>query len=384
MILDDVPAVDVMDFDEAPSLGRDLAALVVIKGFHQIEQNERYTRRLIEGGPLGRIDIREYRQGVAFAAILDEDFLSDGNFSRSEVCFFGLEPHWVDFAGDWMIIAFGDELLFYDCRSGETRRLKNAWFGQIHSAVVSPDRRHVLVTSTGFDSIVECEIQTGLVTWRWCAWEHGFDVAGEGHQIRLADHGAGGASPLVLVDGRPAVLTSGGRQFGLPMRLQTCHINHARYAGGDVLAVFFHQGAVFRIDRRTGAHIECLRGLRCPHGLFPANAAEYFISDTQSGRILFLDREFAPKRALGIANLPNIVAARSRATEWLQCTDLHEGGLLCAVDVHRSQIHILDVAARRRRSINAPRHWAMQRVVPVTPANPIRARLGRPEAPTGA
>jgi UDP-glucose 4-epimerase len=376
-MLDDVPTIDALEFEESADLGRDLSAFLIIKGFHQIEQNERYKRRLAEGGPLGRIDVRKYRKGSISLISLDTDAITDEHLPGAGIHFSGLEPHWIDFLGDWLIVTFCDEVVLHNSRSGEVRRLNNPWFGQIHSAVASSDLRRILVTSTGFDSIVECEFQTGHIIWRWSAWEHGFNLTSEGQHIRLAGGEEGQASPRVAVNGRLATLSSGGRQFGLPMRLQTCHINHARYAADDILAVFFHQGAVFRIDRRTGSHMKCLGGLKCPHGLFPTKDAEYLLSDTQVGRILFLDGELRPRRALSISNMPNVVPARRKATEWLQCTDLDEKGLLCAVDVHRSQIHLFDMASRRRRSIGVPGHWAMQRVVPV-PATRGPAELGTP------
>src|SRR5438874_3477075 len=228
-MLDDVSTVDTLRFKKSPDWSRDLSAFVIIKGFHQREQNERYKRRLAEGGPLGRVDVRKYRKGSISLASFDKDELTDEDLSSSGIHFSGLEPHWIDFMGDWLIVAFCDEVVLHNSRSGEVRRVNSPWFGQIHSAVASPDLRRILVTSTGFDSIVECEFQTGRMIWRWSAWEHGFNLTSEGQHIHLAGSGEGQASPRVSVNGRLATLSSGGRQFGLPMRLQTCHINHARY-----------------------------------------------------------------------------------------------------------------------------------------------------------
>jgi hypothetical protein len=346
------------------NLGRDIALFILVKGFRQLEQNERYTRILSEGGPIGRADAREYNQGVAFLTFLADDSITDVQYKSSELAFFEIEPNWIDFYAERLVLTAGNELLLFDLNTRESVRVPSPWFGQLHSAVFSPDGGRIIVTSTGFESIIELDVMTRMSLWHWCAWHHGLSQGVSGHTIHtksLAGNAAGG--PEVQVLGEPVNLSRGTRPFGLPVRLQACHINQSIYDAEDIFAVLFHQGAIIQIDRTSGSHAVRLSGLKYPHGLFRVGLNEYIISDTQSGRFCFLNDVLEITRIVTLDGLPGIRPDRQRATEWLQCTDRVGDTLFAVVDTHRSKIHLIDVDARTRRSIDVPPDWSVQRAV---------------------
>ena len=173
-------------------------------------------------------------------------------------CFEG-ERLWVTLRGPSAIAALDGH--------GE-RRWARPWLMNPHTlAPCGPGRW--LLTSSGTDTIAEVDAW-GAVHWRWRAWEHGLGVRPDGAPYRFdptRDHG-----DYVGVAADHAV-----------------HPNSALPDGDHVLATFFHQGVIARIDRRTGGWTVALDGLDRPHALRRAPWG-YTVADSQRGRVLRLDR----------------------------------------------------------------------------------------------
>ncbi len=154
------------------------------------------------------------------------------------------------------------------------------------------------------------------------------------------------------------------QSVGLPLRLQSCHINQAIYGESeeDILAVQFHQGAVIAIDRAGVASTKA-SGLCYPHGLTRLDDGRYLIADTQRGAAHFMDKNFGITSSISLCGLLGIRADRSSCTEWLQFIDVINCGIYCISDTHRSQFHIVDMINCTRFSIDIPSKWSLQRVV---------------------
>lgn len=364
--------LDVAAFDYDASLGVDRRAFIVLKGFNQLaivkKIVERKGNKTFGLTAVTNVTERRYSQGlVAFASLGTEAFDGDALAPRLECT----EPFEVSVRGDDLAVTSGYRFLVFDLAAGACKEYTTDWMSYLHTIEFSRDGRRVLVAATGLDTILEIDLASGAVVWEWNAWDHGINyvkLTGEyltrnrDQARRLAEEHPG--EEIRLIEDPRDLPREGIATHHSPMNLNGAHYGMA----GRILATGFHRPDLFIIDP-DGSHRTHDLGLVNPHS-FRRYAAGYMVADTGTGRLLLLGDEFAATTVVDLSNLPADSAKKSGFGEWLQtASPLNEHGLFACVDALRDGVHIVDIAARRRRFITNPPEWTIQSVMDA----PIRA-----------
>jgi hypothetical protein len=147
----------------------------------------------------------------------------------------------------------------------------------------------------------------------------------------------------------------------LPTAKRTAFINSAVYDAaipGSILATFFHEGSVFRIDMDTGKAERIIEGLQKPHG-----AKNYMdalmVTSTGSGEVIVFGMH--EKQIYGFTELegkPELL----KDMEWLQ-NAIHTGNYMIALDSNRTSFVVFDPKKRLYDSISYDLNWAIQDAV---------------------
>lgn len=156
--------------------------------------------------------------------------------------------------------------------------IRSPLFSQLRS--IRRTENGLLVTSSGVDAILEVDF-AGKILWSWWATEHGYTQAhGGGTRIvdREIDH----------------------RLKCYPGRMQTTHMNSAivdPYDPAKIITVLFYQGALARIDRKTGKTEVVVEGLSGPHHIRP-HSKGYMVSNSRKGQVILFDRDFKAREVI--------------------------------------------------------------------------------------
>ncbi|MGH8887287.1 MAG: hypothetical protein ACRDYX_19405 [Egibacteraceae bacterium] len=163
-------------------------------------------------------------------------------------------------------------ILVLDRELRPVREFSHQYLNDPHTLRAAHDG--LLVANTGLDGLLLLAPQGDLL-WSWLAVDHGFthDRLGNRRWIDLdADH----------------------RDRDYPTLLQTTHLNSALEDPNDrglIYASLFHQGAIVRIDRRTGATMVVGAGLDHCHSIRSTDEG-FVVCDTRGCRLVHYDREF--------------------------------------------------------------------------------------------
>jgi hypothetical protein len=240
----------------------------------------------------------------------------------------------------------------------ERFELHDPWFSYIHTVSFNPQHEdRILVTSSGFDCIIEYDFRTGKKCWEWFAWENGLDTARhpeDGRPVkvtRLAEQARNyqkqGVEHLYIAD--PAT-------DHLPTAQRTAFINTAHYhPNNEILATLFHEGSLRKIDRDSGASEVVLAGMKSPHG-GQAHAGELWCTNTGGGAVWCARPESQERyHFTGLAHK----AAEMGEAEWLQNT-LMLDQLRITIDANRNAFVVWDPQQKLYDLLAFDANWAVQ------------------------
>ncbi|MFA5894823.1 MAG: hypothetical protein WC851_03550 [Candidatus Shapirobacteria bacterium] len=343
--VENVMVVDLSKFTEDKRLGDGLRWIIQLKGFNRQDRLEKRNDE-VASGATGSISHREISQGAIIVTDdlpMDDDILGD-NDVQIRIDTPDTRGLVKDDNGD---VFFGAVDKVYKLDKNDLRikevPLKSSWLAFIHSISISPDQTRLLVTSAGFDRIIEFDIASGQPTYTWNAWENGFDKsyatkAPINMTINSADYSSG---------------------LGLPPGLRTAFPNSSIYAGEYILATFFHHGFV-KIDKTTNTAVSLDENLKHPHSVTTLSNSQIMVTDTGNGRAVVYNEEFGRSAVLDFTNLPQIESARGM--EWLQQVKEVTGypGLYTAIDSNRESIYLFDLQKKLIRKAKIQSNWVLQ------------------------
>ncbi|MGC9309476.1 MAG: hypothetical protein ACP5D2_02150 [Candidatus Nanoarchaeia archaeon] len=176
-------------------------------------------------------------------------------------------------------------------------RIKNNLFNDIHFIENFKDS-HLLVSSTGTDSLIEIDISKKVPSWTWLATEQGYNK-----------------NPLGKI--REINRDKDYSKVDTITPEHTTHLNSAIYKDEiNILGVLFHQGKLILINKNTNNSKVLLEGLKCPHSIRKISRG-YVLSNTLNGEIIILDNNL------------NIINKIKRDFNWLQdAIELKDGTFL--------------------------------------------------------
>jgi hypothetical protein len=315
---------------------------------------------------VGRDSWRPYYNGKLMIVSSDCDEITNSTrFASRDFT----EPYDVAFSRSSIFVTTGNGVSELDFALKERRTWSCDWFAQIHAIDISSDERRLLVTSSGFDGLLEFDVESQQRRWEWFAFDHmnyesttSYCVTGsEADAIRRK---RSGHSAVVVDEPRKW----GG--YGLPTRYRL-HLNDARYSDPDrILITMAHLGACFTINRSSASAVPLLTGLQAPHGLVNLPGGGLCVADTRRGRILILGEGGAVKRAIYFQGLPGLTDRRRDGFEWIQNVASMAPNVL--FDGGRDCIWLIDIVRRTYRGIKTPSDWRIHRALTV----PAFAGLG--------
>lgn len=347
------------DYRPDPDLGRGLRLALSVKRIAGGKDRVFPPAPNSRPDHVGRDSWRPYYSGLILASNVHENAIPEvgatGDWRRHFI-----EPYDFAFLGHTLAVSVGNGVAIVDRRTGTTHIIRSPWFAQVHAIHASPSKDRLLVTSSGFDAILEVTLKDDSIEWEWFSFEQGYAASTSAWRVtRSADEALelrqNGLRPILA--GPLDDLES----FGIPT-LHRAHVNDARYLGADrITCTIAHLGHALIIDKRTKHSDVVVTGLKAPHGLVPTPAG-FVLCDTQRGRLLVLDAGCNVQREIRLAGLPAAdVLWRRDGPEWLQTATSGAEKLLVLVDEVRNSLWVVDIERETYRRITHPKTWRVHR-----------------------
>lgn len=162
-----------------------------------------------------------------------------------------------------------DHWIYKISRGTISRWMDNKLFNCIHGISGATDGK-ILITSTGVDALLEIDLCSGALSYDWLATENGYHLQ-PGGKSRFIDR---------AVDYQ-------GVEFSTLEH--TTHVNSSlQFSHREILATFFHQGQLVKINKDNG-HVEVvLSSLVNPHNIRKGKSG-FIVSDTNGKRVIKLN-----------------------------------------------------------------------------------------------
>lgn len=344
-------SVDLGDFevDEAFFDASDL--LLTVKSFNLREIRRRYLKSKSRS-KTGSVERREPAMGGLVSVHIEE-----GDITSQTILGKYTEARGIGVRNGKIAFSSEDEIYIFSGDSGHPAVISHPWLSYVHTVKFNEDASRLLVASSGVDSLLEFDVDTGVCVWEWVAWEHGLQRGEnpETGKLHYLTRDTAEAEQLES-DGKKVLLIQNPGEEKLPTAMRAAFTNSAEYEMADsVIATFFHFGEVRRIDRSTGEMETIISGLEKPHGGMPYHSG-YLATDTAGGRVVqqatngmneFLFTRL-PGKAEAVQNL-----------EWLQTSHWDEEQIV-TVDSNRTNLTFYSPAHRKRMHVQYNPDWAVQ------------------------
>ncbi len=171
--------VDINGFECDDSFYPLIDLVLTIKGFDLQAIRERYVEsRKNRSGKAGSVERRE----VGLGGIVSLS-LSKGQVVNDRVIKKINEPRAIDLSSSGELLAIGAENRVYLIDNSGVRKIDDPWFSYIHTVDLSEDLQHILVSSSGYECLVEFDLTTLKKSFEWFAWENGFNKRKKLHSL---------------------------------------------------------------------------------------------------------------------------------------------------------------------------------------------------------
>jgi hypothetical protein len=243
------------------------------------------------------------------------------------------------------------------------RSITDPFFKSIHCIDRLGDS--LLVTSTGFDTLIEINNKNFARSWIWHAWENGYSQSPSGWHItssedlhnKLSAYG----KKVIFVD----KLNPKSAKNALPTPRQTTHINSAVYSQyGTILTTLFHQGCLLEIDPKTGNSRVILSGMKNPHHVTRLNiyGKNYTaVTDTARGILNILDEKLRLETSV---DFKKQIGRYTNGFHWLQSVCAVDENIVVGVDGVLHNLIVVDLLNGVFRKIKYDDFWYIHTVFP--------------------
>jgi hypothetical protein len=257
--------IDISNFKHDKTFYDKFELLISIKSFDLLAIRKRYLEsKKNKNKRTGSIERRAVTEGGIAKLTIE-----NGQIKNCIILNSFAEPRGIDYHQG--IISFSSENKVYIIRDNKCYCITDPWFSYIHTCKINPfDNNKVLVSSSGYDCIMEYDYISNTKTFEWFAWENGFEYGIDpesGDKIYLSRLKEKAAE--YKNKGLNYMLIDASKDSFLPTSKRAAFINSVVYNPKDnnqIIATFFHEGAVYGIDRISGKTTAILDGLLNPHG----------------------------------------------------------------------------------------------------------------------
>ncbi len=349
--------IDLNTFKRDSGFYKPKSFLVTVKSFDLQKIRERYLKsRKNKSGRIGSVERREITQGGLVYVEIE-----NGYIRSYEILSFLTEPRGIDIAKD--MIAVSTENVVHVIKDEGIERIDDPWFSYIHTVKFNhchaADR--LLISSSGYDCIFEYDLGNFQKSWEWFAWENGFEKGynpATGKDIYLT-RGSEEAS-YYRVTGKDHLYIDDPANQSLPTAQRAAFINSVVYdcnEKGKLLATFFHEGAVYRINMADGSCEKILEGMKSPHG-GRNYGNRYMATSTATGELVFSDG-----KKISFAALPG-KPDELGDLEWLQNSALFDDCII-TIDANRNSFVLLNPDKMKYDLIPFDHNWAIQDIAEI-------------------
>lgn len=350
---------DVSHFKRDKDFYGKIDLLLTVKSFDLQAIRKRYLdSKKRKSGRAGSVTRREPGMGGLTGVTL-----KSGKAINEQVLWKAKEPRGIDYKHGRLAISAENEVYVVD-EGGATRTLRHDWFSYIHTVAWSPfDNDRLLISSSGLDILHEFDVQSEKPTFEWLAWEHGFPTGLDpevNRQVVLTRNKQEAsrmeeAGLLVKLIENPA-------NTHLPTAMRAAFINSVTYDPihpDQILATFFHEGAVYGISRKSGLVKPLLKGLKNPHG-GRRDKSGLMATSTGTGKVYW--KRGGTEHVFDLSNLPGKPEELGEM-EWVQNTGVH-GEFWIAIDSNRTSFVAIDPENQLFDLIPYDSNWAVQDMIP--------------------
>lgn len=347
--------VDITTFRRDKSFYPELQLLLTIKSFDLKEIRKRYLlSRQNQSGRTGSGGKRPTAIG-GIAALT----LRNGTISVEMLAHLS-EPRGITSNERYLCISSENKVFVISAYG--IRTLTNPWFSYIHGLDIDQNDK-LLISSSGFDMVFEYDLGTFRPSFEWCAWEHGFnksvDPMNREHVLITRDEKE---FKQYHEQGQKAMLISDPAIHSLPTARRAAFINSVTYHTENqdsFAATFFHEGAVYEIDKCNGGVVRRMHGLTNPHG-GRYHRGEWIAASTAQGALIRSNKAFS------IRNLPGKPPELAEM-EWVQNVAVL-GELYILIDSNRCALILLHLDKQLYDVLPLDEQWAVQDMLPCRPS----------------
>jgi len=233
------------------------------------------------------------------------------------------------------------------------------WLSYIHTVQINEKNPNtILISSSGFDAIFEFNYKNNQKIYEWFAWENGFNAGFDpatGNKIYLT------RLPEIhkqhIEDKIQHLYISDPKTQTLPTARRAAFINSVVYSNKPetLLATFFHEGAVFEIEKSTGKATRVLDKLKNPHG--GQNFHDKFMAtSTAQGELVIGDTQLQHRYQISKLSGKPVELADM---EWIQNSIKLDDNFIC-IDSNRNAFIIFNPEKRLIDLIPYDSNWAIQ------------------------
>ena len=359
----DFKKIDISKFQRNSSFYGEIPLLLSVKSFDLEAIRKRYIKsKQNVSSRVGSVERRKITTGGIVKLTI-----KNGTLTQEEILTKIPEPRGIDSFND--LIAISSENKVFIISGIDIKEISNPWFSYIHT--VNFDRKSaekILVSSSGYDAIFEYDLKTKSKTYEWFAWENGFShgydpqtgkkfylTRKEEDYLRYKEQG------------EECIFISDPVKQILPTAKRSAFINSVVYDPENhenIIATFFHIGAVFNINRISNKTSKKLDGLKSPHGGQKFKNA-YLGTSTSGGMVVAgtLDQKVGyyfnslPGKPKYIGDL-----------EWLQNSIVVDDNIV-TIDSNRNSFVIFNPEKKYIDIIPFNMNWAIQDLIVSVPTS---------------
>lgn len=354
--IQDVDRVDLTTFSANNQLACEVQLLLQLKGFNRLERLERRDKQ-VQKGQSGSSTQRAVAQGavIHFGLIGNSEHVDQ---LQQYHHFSLLDSRGVALQRDGTALVGSVNAIYQlNLVTGEMSQklIESPWLAFVHSLAISPSGERMIVLSSGFDRIIEVDIDSGRVNREWIAWQHGYNRSNDGQTVVMA------AADGSIVDGHTLIINSpddypGG--LGLPPNLRTAFPNSAIYLNDhELLVTLFHHGMV-KINLETGETSSIDDALAHAHAIHRTDHG-FIVADTAHGCAIEYNELFERTRVIDFSAMEGL-SPETNGRQWLQFIAPYGNGQYVAVDSNRHQVVFIDMLNRCIRKLPYNPNWVVQ------------------------
>lgn len=345
--------IDIYQFKKDNQFYGKIDLLLTIKSFELGKIRQRYieSRKKSNSGRSGSVKRREIAMGgIAKVSV------ESGELSNVKVLSKLKEPRGLASKMNKFAISSENRVYILD-KNGKSDQISNPWFSYIHTVDFSPAGERLLISSSGFDVLMEYELGVNKKCWEWFAWENGFNKGmdpEDGKEFILS-------RKPIQDQGIPLKVIADPENQSLPTAMRAAFINSALYDERDesqIIATFFHEGAVFGIHKKNGKATRLLENLKNPHG--GRRTKEFLMATSTAGGEVVLRKEGIDYR-YDFSSIPGKEKGME-GLEWLQNSIYHKGNII-TIDSNRTSFVIFNPELKKYDVIPYNNDWAVQDII---------------------